>query len=258
MTTTFMLILTLIVVATGVITLLDWLIWSKKRKADNKKQSKIVEYSRAFFPVLLLVLVIRAFVVQLYRVPTGSLEPTVLPGDLIIVNQFDYGLHFPIGNFTLLKTGKPKRGDIALFYWPTHLKTILVKRVIGLPGDHIVYKNKTLYINGKEMTKKFLGTAFDYGNAPGMTRLVDRYSENLDGVKHQIFLWPEGGETQNIDVTVPKGDYFMMGDNRDNSDDSRSWGFVPARNLIGRAFGIVLSWDPVHHKIRWARSGDAL
>ncbi len=190
-----------------------------------------------------------------------------MPGDFIAVNQFAYGLKFPIGNFKLIPVGEPKRGDIVLFHYPPNPKVIYVKRLIGEPGDHIVYKNKVLYINGKKQPQKLLGHDFDYGNGPGQTAPVDVYEEKLDGKWHKIFRRPDSTDGNfpmqsdalgDFSYTVPKGEYFMMGDNRDNSADSRYFGAVPEKNIIGKAFGVWMSWDPVHHRIRWDRIGDSL
>ena len=146
----FAFLLTLAVFTTGVFTLVGALAYRGK-KADQIPL--VFEYSRSFFPVLLLVWIIRSFMFQPYRVPTGSLEPTVLPGDLIIVSQFAYGLRFPVFEWKLMGKAEPKRGDITLFHWPVDPKVIFVKRVIGLPGDRVEYKDKVLYINGKKMSQ---------------------------------------------------------------------------------------------------------
>ena len=252
--------LTLAVGITGLIALVDALCMRRARKAKNQQDPTLIEYCRSFFPVLLIVWVIRSFLIQPYKVPTGSLEPTVMPGDFIAVNQFAYGLKFPIGNYKMIATGDPKRGDIVLFHYPPNPKVIYVKRLIGLPGDHIQYKNKILYINGKKQPQKLLGHDFDYGDGPGQTAPVDVYEEDLDGVWHKIFRRPDSDDGQfpletdsmgDFSYTVPKGKYFMMGDNRDNSADSRYFGAVPERNIIGKAF-------PVHHRVRWDRIGDSL
>ena len=258
MTFGFAFYLTLAVLICGVVALLDVMVLSGRRAVSGAKRSIIVEYARTFFPILLVVWVLRSFLIQPYRVPTGSLEPTVMPGDFIAVSQFSYGLHFPVINKKLINVGEPHRGDIALFRWPVNPNIVFVKRVVGLPGEHIVYKNKILYINGVKANQKFIKSTYDYGNAPGQKRLVYEMQENLGGVKHDIYIQPVGGETRNYDITVPPHEYFMMGDNRDNSDDSRSWGFVPEQNLIGKAFAIWMSWDPVHHNIRWHRIGRSI
>ena len=254
----FPLILTLLVLISGVIALLDILFFAKKRKAQGKeKPGKLVEYSRSFFPVLLLVLVIRSFLIQPYRVPTGSLEPTIMPGDFIAVNQFAYGLRLPVLHSKIMPIGEPKRGDIALFRWPKNPHIIFVKRVIGLPGDHIIYKNKVLTINGKVMQQKFIGRSLDV--EPGQPPIpVIIKQENLDGIIHKIYQSEQGGDTNSYDITVPKNCYFMMGDNRDDSDDSRSWGCVPEANFVGKAFIIWLSWDSENSSFRWNRIGTKL
>lgn len=259
--------LTIAVAVTGLIALIDILFFRKASKAKGAKDSTLVEYCRSFFPVLLIVWVIRSFLIQPYKVPTGSLEPTVMPGDFIAVNQFAYGVKFPIGNHTMIPVGEPKRGDIVLFHYPPNPKVIYVKRLIGLPGDHIVYKNKVLYINGKEQKQRLLGHDFDYGDGPGQTAPVDVYEEQLNGKWHKIFRRPgsndgdfpmETDAAGDFSYTVPKGSYFMMGDNRDNSADSRYFGAVPERNIIGKAFGVWMSWDPVHGRVRWDRIGNGL
>ena len=147
----FELLLTSAVILSGLIALLDF-VWLRKRRKKNNIQepSLVVDYALSFFPVLLLVLVIRSFVIQPFRVPTGSLEPTVMPGDLIAVNQFDYGLRLPVTHTKILKIGEPKVGDIVVFRWPVNPKIDFVKRVIGVPGDKVEYKDKVLYINGKK------------------------------------------------------------------------------------------------------------
>lgn len=251
----FPLILTLAVIITGIISLIDVLFFAKKRQ-PAQKPTFLIEYSRSLFPVLLIVLVIRSFIVQPFRVPTGSLEPTVLPGDFIAVNQFAYGLRLPVLNTKVIAVGEPKVGEIAVFRWPVNPDIDFVKRVIGVPGDHIVYKDKVLYINGKEATQTYIGMATDI--EPTGNIAVKEYQEDLNGVKHNIIINPNGGEMQDIDVTVPAGNYFMMGDNRDNSDDSRDWGFVPESNLIGKGAMIWMSWDSQAHTVRWHRLGTVI
>lgn len=255
--------LTALVIGCGLIAGIDWLLFRKKRLAKERPQPVIVEQARSFFWVLLIVWVIRSFIVQPYRVPSGSLQPTVMPGDFLVVNQFAYGLRFPVTNDKLVPIGKPQRGDIVLFYAPPDPSIVFVKRLIGLPGDHIQYRNKVLYINGKEMTQEKIKDTMDdeprIGNNPEEHIPVEQKEENLDGLKHMIYVMPVGeGMTGDVDVVVPPGQYFMMGDNRDNSDDSRVWGFVPEHNLIGKAFGIWMSWDALNHRIRWSRIGKSL
>ncbi|MBA2654318.1 MAG: signal peptidase I [Gammaproteobacteria bacterium] len=252
----FPFILTMLVVITGLIALADTLFFAKRR-TNEAAMPKIIEFSKSFFPALLLVWIIRSFIIQPYRVPTGSLEPTVLPGDFIAVKQFSYGLRVPVINQKIFGVGEPKRGDIALFHWPVDTSKLFVKRVIGLPGDHIVYKNKTLTINGQEMSQEYLGKGKDI-EQDGLTSEVDHKIENLAGIKHNIFVKPEVSDPVDVDIVVPDNHYFMMGDNRDDSDDSRSWGFVPETFLIGKAFGIWMSWDAQDHHVRWNRIGKAV
>jgi signal peptidase I len=254
----FPLLLTSLVFLTGIIWLTDILFFKKRRLQANPKavEPKIVEYAHAFFPVLLLVLVVRSFIVQPYRVPTGSLEPTILPGDFVAVNQFAYGLRLPVLNTKIFSIGEPKIGEIAIFRWPVNPKVDFIKRVVGTPGDHVVYQNKVLYINGKMAKLTPKGDAIDY--EPEGDLNVQRYTEDLAGVKHDILINPEGGETGDFDITVPKGYYFMMGDNRDDSADSREWGFVPEENLIGKGFLIWMNWDSETHRIHWHRIGTVI
>ena len=252
----FPLILSLLVILTGIIALIDALFLAKKRREQGKKKLPLViEYSRSFFPVLLIVLLIRSFLIQPYRVPTGSLEPTIMPGDFIAVNQFAYGLRLPVLNYKIVPIGEPKRGDIALFRYPKDPKMIFVKRVIGLPGDHIVYKNKVLSVNGKTMRQYTLGKALDIEPTRGYPIPVLIKMEDFYGIKHEIYQFEQGGDYTSHNIVVPKGCYFMMGDNRDDSNDSRYWGCVPERNLVGKAFLIWMSWNSEKHGVRWHRIG---
>lgn len=251
--------LTALVVVSGIISLIDLLFFKRKRDV-NYKEPIIVENAKSFFWVLLIVWVIRSFIIQPYRVPTGSLQPTVKPGDFLLVNQYAYGLHFPVSNYKFVNIAEPKRGDIVLFYAPPDPSTVFVKRLIGLPGDRIEYRNKILYVNGKEMPQTFIEKEMDdepaIGNLPEEHIPVEVKEENLEGIKHRIFVASETpGLSGSFDVTVPAGHYFMMGDNRDNSDDSRMWGFVPERYLIGKAMLVWMSWDAIKKEIRWDRIG---
>lgn len=249
--------LTIVVIVSGILAFIDIIFLRKKRIAAGKKDPWWVEYSRSFFPVLLLVWGVRSFVMQPYRVPTGSLEPTVLPGDFIAVSEFAYGVRLPVIHTQIFPTWQPKRGDITLFRWPVNPHITFVKRVVGLPGDHVQYINKVLFINGKQCKQQYEGEGYD--TEPGMAkRMVFRYTENLLGVKHQIFINPFGGETRNINIIVPANSYFVMGDNRDDSDDSRMWGPVPYSHLIGKALMVWMSWDGPNMDVRWHRIGTTL
>ncbi|MDR1012531.1 MAG: signal peptidase I [Coxiellaceae bacterium] len=248
-------ILTALVFITGMIILFDIILFSRK-SSMNMKISSAVECARTFFPIFLLVLLIRSFIIQPYRVPTSSLAPTVLPGDFIVVKQYAYGLKLPVLNIKILEIGEPQRGDIALFRYPYNPNTLYVKRVIGLPGDHVVYRNKILIINEVKMKQIPLGIDLDIEK--WFITQVQVRLENLDLVTHKIFVKPGYKELEHIDVVVPRGFYFVMGDNRDNSSDSREWGFVPEANLVGKAFGIWMSWDSEKKSIRWQRIGKKL
>jgi len=246
-------ILTLLVILTFaslIVWLIDKFLFATKRKIQNKKEPLLVDYARSLFPIFLAVLIIRAFIIQPFRVPTGSLEPTVMPNDFVAVSQFAYGLRLPVTYTKIVPIGEPKHGDIVVFRYPVNPKIDFVKRAIGLPGDHLVYKNKILFINGQEMKQTFVRNGFDV--EPGETIPVKVMQENLFGIKHEILIREDGGETGDFDITVPAGYYFMMGDNRDDSADSRIWGFVPEQNLIGKAFMIWLSWE---HGVRFSRMG---
>jgi signal peptidase I len=255
--------LTLIVFVTGIIVALDYLFFAKKRAAAQHKPGTLVKNSREFFLILLIVWVIRSFIIQPYHVPSGSLQPTITPGDFIVAKQYSYGLRFPIGNFVMIPIGKPKTGDIVLFYNPTNPTEVFIKRLIGTPGDLIEYKNKVLFINGVEAKQQFLGMAQD--EEPNREPVpVEVFRENLNGRQHNIFVHAVGGEDQDFKFVVPPGAYFMMGDNRDDSDDSRTgFGsgeltFVPERNLIGKGLLIWMSWDPNRHRIVWNRIGKSI
>ena len=256
----FLTILFCVTLITGLISLVDVIFWRPKRKvAGDKKYPKMVEYSRSFFPVLLLVLIIRSFIGQLFDVPSGSLEPTIMPKAFILVNQFSYGLRLPVWEKKILPIGEPKHGDIVLFHSPIRPKFDLIKRVIGLPGDRISYINKVLYVNGKEAKQKFIRYTTDTDeNHKGINWTVKVMQEDLLGVKHNIYVCPANATQCPIqgihnfrNLFVPKGEYFMMGDNRDDSDDGRYWGFVPERNIMGQGWRVIFSWNTQTNGIRW-------
>jgi len=253
----FALILVLLVVGTGLLGLIDMIFLAPSRKADPTiKQPLIFEYARSFFPVLLLVLLIRSFIFEPFRIPSGSLKPTLLVGDFIVVTKYDYGLRWPITNKLFYPVDKPKRGQIVVFRYPSNPSMDYIKRVIGLPGDTIEYHNKQLSINGKLAEQKIIGYTVDTDDR-GNTWQVEKREENLDGVKHAIIVRPTV-KGKDFKVTVPKGHYFVMGDNRDDSNDSRYWGFLPDKNLIGHARVVWLSWDSLRDRVRWSRFGTVI
>lgn len=220
---------------------------------DKLDPPLLVEYCKSFFPVLFLVLIIRSFLFSPYIIPSGSLEPTLLPGDLVLANKFSYGLRLPVVH-TKLTGGEPKIGDIFIFRFPPDpTKYDYIKRVVGVPGDTISYINKVFYINGKEQKQVALGHATDDYMGKIMPVLIKQ--ENLEGIKHEIYINPAVPAYDFRNLKVPPGYYFAIGDNRDNSADSRYWGFVPEENIIGKASIIWLSKAPGEWKIRWSRLG---
>ena len=234
---------------TGFIYLLDIIFWARQRKPEQKP-GKIIEYARSFFPIFFLVLLVRSFLIEPFRIPSGSLEPTLLVGDFIVVNKFAYGIRLPVIEKKIIPIATPKTGEIAVFRWPPAPTYDYIKRVIGVPGDKIVYHNKILSINGVEMKQQFV----EYTTDESSGKAVAKYSENLNGVVHDIFV---GTDVPAVDfeVEVPKGHYFMMGDNRDDSADSRFWGFVADDYLRGKASLIWMSWNANTYSIRWSRIG---
>lgn len=250
----FPFILTTVTIVAGFIWLVDILIWGRTPK--TAKHPLVLEYAKSFFPVLIFVLIVRSFIVSPFRVPTGSLEPTVVPGDFLLVEHYSYGLRLPVWDNVIIPVSHPKHGDIVVFHWPGNpAKVDFVKRLIGVPGDHISYINKVLYINGKQASQKFLRYATDSESSVAGTWTVKVMQEDLDGVKHLIYVNPKSPAHNFKNLVVPKGEYFMMGDNRDGSDDSRYWGFVADKYLIGKAFLVWLSWDSKTDSVRWHRFG---
>lgn len=215
-----------------------------------------VEFLGSLFSVFVIVFVVRSFIIEPFRIPSSSLEPTLLVGDFVAVNKAAYGLRFPIWNKKLVDLGQPKRGDIVVFGWPPNSEYNYIKRVIGVPGDIVVYHNKVLTINGVEAKQNLIQTTSISGEL-GQLRTVERKQEQLGDVLHDIYVDPLRLDFD-FKVSVPKGYYFVMGDNRDHSSDSRYWGFVPDKNLLGRAFYKWMSWDSNSTSIRWSRIGDKI
>ena len=253
----FELILFYAVLVTGLIALFDIVFLAKKRK--SKKMPVIIDYARAFFPVLLLVFFLRSFLYEGFRIPSGSLKPTLLVGDFIAVNKFDYGIRLPVIHKTIYKRGEPKRGDIFVFRFPPNPSIYYIKRVIGVPGDRISYINKVLYVNGEKIPQEFVKNSTDFDAETNNSWDTIEKEENLLGVKHAIFEIPDRSSMNFEDIIVPRGMYFAMGDNRDDSEDSRFWGFVPEENIVGKASTIVISWNAQASwltpwdKFRWER-----
>ncbi len=245
----FALILVLLTIGSGLIALMDKL-WLSKIRKTGVKESKVVELAKSFFPVFLIVLLLRSFLVEPFRIPSGSLEPTLDVGDFVAVNKFAYGLRLPVTESKIIPIAKPKKGEIAVFRWPPNPTYDYIKRVIGVPGDKVEYKNKKLIINGTEMKQTFIENTIDESSG----KPVAKYRENLNGVEHDIFI-RDNVAPFDFEVVVPEGQYFMMGDNRDDSADSRYWGFVSDEYLRGKAFLVWMSWDAKKMLPRWSNIG---
>lgn len=221
-----------------------------------EKEPLLVEYARSFFPVVLIVLVLRSFLFEPFRIPSGSMMPTLLVGDFILVNKFIYGVRLPVLNTKIIESEEPKRGDIVVFRFPKQPSIDYIKRVIGLPGDRIAYFDKKLYINGQPTKQVSLGRYQGVGQGANMTG-AERLDEDLIGIEHSILI-SHGTSTVEDVFVVPQGQYFVMGDNRDNSNDSRYWGTVPEANLVGKAFFIWMNWDWQNNGIAFNRIGTVL
>jgi signal peptidase I len=249
----FELLLTLITIISGLACLMDALVFARKRQ-QGSKMPLWAEYARSFFPILLVVLLLRSFFAEPYRIPSGSDKPTLLVGDFLVANKFAYGLRLPVLHTKIISVGEPQLGDIMLLRYPVDPSMDFIKRVVGTPGDHISYINKELYINGKPATQTVVGTATDESEDGTRKWPVEVREEDLNGIKHLIYINPDV-PAQDFSVVVPPNQYFAMGDNRDDSNDSRYWGFVPEENLVGKAFAIWFSWNNDDHSIRWNRMG---
>jgi len=217
------------------------------------KEPTWIEYCKSFFPVILAVLLLRSFLVEPFRIPSGSMMPTLLVGDFILVNKYDYGIRLPVLNTKIIDIGEPKRGDVVVFRYPRDPSVDYIKRVVGLPGDRIGYYNKILHINGEPVAQVPAGVYVGKGSGVSMSGAGER-QEQLGDVQHQILVMPRTPGLEG-EFVVPKNEYFVMGDNRDNSNDSRYWGTVPEQNLVGKAFRIWMNWDSANGGIEWDRIG---
>lgn len=214
------------------------------------------EYATSFFPVILFVFVLRSFVVEPFRIPSGSMLPTLQSGDLILVNKFSYGLRLPVLDKKVIDIGTPQRGDVMVFRYPVEPDVDYIKRVVGLPGDEIAYVDKKLYVNGTEVPLVRDGDYYE----PDRVSYIAQFTEKLGDNPHRILLDPRRAQEYSpiwdfphqencqyarngLRCTVPEGHYFAMGDNRDNSADSRYWGFVPDQNVVGKAFLVWMNFS---------------
>lgn len=266
MSLNFPLLLVIAVAVCGLLALLDLLFFAPRRRAaiasyegsvsqpdtivieKLNKEPLLIEYGKSFFPVLFIVLVLRSFLVEPFQIPSGSMKPTLDVGDFILVNKFSYGIRLPVLDKKIIEIGDPQRGDVMVFRYPSDPSVNYIKRVVGLPGDVIRYtSDKHLYVNGQLVAQTLIGTE------PNTLGSAELYQEQLGSVEHQIrkemsrYRAPPDNQW-----TVPAGHYFMMGDNRDNSNDSRYWddpkipkdllGMVPDQNIVGKAFAVWMSW----------------
>lgn len=251
---TFPAIMVTLVFVTGIIWLIDTLLWAPQR-VKEQKEPVLVEYARSFFPIILLVLVIRSFIAEPFRIPSASMLPTLHIGDFILVNKFSYGIRLPVLNTKVVDFAEPERGDVLVFRFPKNPKIDYIKRVVGLPGDKVGYFDKTIYLNDKAIEQD-VKTKDESLLALIPARIELRY-EVLGDKGHELLVDPDRRLIEG-EMIVPDGHYFVMGDNRDNSNDSRFWGTVPEDNLVGKAFFIWMSWDWNAGGIVWNRLGNSI
>ncbi|MDX1490520.1 MAG: signal peptidase I [Pseudohongiellaceae bacterium] len=269
----FSLVLVILVAVSGCIALYDRLVLAKPRREKVEQLKKelqppalekavevaeqepvLIEYAKSFFPVLAVVLVLRSFLVEPFQIPSGSMIPTLEVGDFILVNKFTYGLRLPVVGTKIVEVNEPKRGEVMVFI-PPHDNRYFIKRVIGLPGDTIRYEDKQLFVNDEPVSSELIERT-QFVNSNGFVEEALLLEENLAGVLHQTqvsaTLRRSNARTAWV---VPEGHYFMMGDNRDNSADSRVWGTVPEENIVGRAFAVWMHKDPGWSLPNFSRNG---
>ncbi len=251
----FALILLILLLVSGAIWAADALVLRKRRPADAK-DPWWVEYGASFFPVILIVFMLRSFLVEPFKIPSGSMIPTLQIGDFILVNKYTYGIRLPVVNWKVIDINNPQRGDVMVFRYPEDPSLDYIKRVIGVPGDVIAYQNKKLTINGEPVETRRID---DYLH-PERLYYSRQFTEKIDAAEYQALndadappYIPGPAQFPNrelcsynaagVTCTVPPGHYFVMGDNRDNSRDSRFWGFVPEQNIVGKAFFIWLNFS---------------
>jgi signal peptidase I len=246
-------ILIIALAASGLILMAEVLYLRPRRASQGLEEpriKKVVDFARSLFPVILIVLVVRSFVVEPFRIPSPSMMPNLVDGDFIFVNKFAYGLRLPVTYTRVFKTGEPHRGDVVVFRLPADPSVHYIKRLIGLPGDHIVVRNNRLTLNGRAIPLSDDGVysegyGFD-GSELGREQLGDTH----------LIMFASNRFSTDFDAIVPAGSYFFMGDNRNDSQDSRfpQVGFVPEENLVGRAVRIWMNWQ-LPGWPRWNRIG---
>ena len=251
----------LALVLAGLIILWDRSIGRPKRLQQSEsgvtlRMPLLVEYSRSFFPVILAVFLLRALVVEPFRIPSGSMLPSLFIGDFILVSKSSYGIKLPVLKRQIIPLGTPERGDVMVFRFPRDPKTNFIKRVIGGPGDVVSYHNKRLSINGQSLPLE----SVELVNWPSedQDERIKTFLESIGEENHTIMI-DSRRSSSSIRVKVPAGHYFVMGDNRDHSNDSRYWGFVPEEFVVGKAFFIWFSWDSAGGGgVNWSRIGNVI
>jgi signal peptidase I len=251
----FALILFVLLVLTGAVALADKL-WLRRSRGEHAREPWWIEYPKSFFPVILIVFLLRSFLFEPFKIPSGSMVPTLVVGDFILVNKFTYGIRIPIINKKIVDVNQPQRGEVMVFRYPEDPSLDYIKRVVGIPGDKISYVNKVLSINGQAVARKPLP---DYLHRERIS-YSRQFQEQIGQSDHAILIDEDAPaavpfvrqfpfrencnyNSEGVTCTVPPGHYFAMGDNRDNSADSRVWGFVPDENIVGRAFFIWFNFS---------------
>lgn len=262
----FSAILFFLTIATGFIYCLDKIFLRKKRvavgvplieKENIPQEPALIKISRSLFSVFLIVFLLRSFLVEPFRIPSGSMIPSLLIGDFILVNKYAYGVRLPVTNKKIFNVSEPQSGDVMVFRYPVNPSVNFIKRVIGVPGDTIKYVNKKLYVNNKQVPEQLLRIDSEYDNVGMNAYGIQKYKVYKESLKNNQHLIQErindnfALSIPVFTIKVPKGQYFVLGDNRDNSEDSRYWGFVPEENIVGKAFAIWLSWDQKNWRLRW-------
>lgn len=220
----------------------------RTRVAESAAEPVLVEYAKSFFPVLFVVFVLRSFLVEPFQIPSSSMVPTLQVGDYILVNKYTYGIRLPVVRTKVLALNEPERGDVMVFFPPHMNDTYYIKRVVGLPGDQITYRDKEIFVNGQRVEREQLATLPD---------LSSRFQVGLEtlGEASHLMQTDDLRQARSFSVVVKPGHYFMMGDNRDNSSDSRVWGQVPEKDIVGKAFAIWMHWDSLFSVPSFSRVG---
>src|SRR6056300_605183 len=231
----------------GLVFLVD-VLFKISQSASNSWLLKGIKIAREFFPILLLVFVIRTFLIEPFKIPSGSMMPTLIAGDFIAVNKFSYGLRLPVFNKLIFQTGSPQRGDVFVFHYPKDPSIDYIKRVIGLPGDKVRYENKKLFVNDIAVSQTYT-SIYKYSLKQDLEVSAKEFVEDHEDYSHSILIHDIPPES--VEFVVPDGHYFAMGDNRDNSSDSRVWGFVPDELLVGKAFVIWLNFSEPNRIGNW-------